>query len=472
MKHKTKKNEILIDNFLIKISEDSMLAYVEIPSYINLKEILLNNWENLKSKLEQEGLSGILSQPEIESNRVIIARGIPPQEGCPERIELFEKFSSYCYLEDLSPEDLREKSKIICVKKGEALGKWIPSIPGIPGINIWGEPVESPIQTPSEVYQLGNNLYIEKDSNLIKAKESGVFFCSRNLIEIFPEFTIKGDIDFTTGNINFIGKKLTIEGDIKFGFKVKCRGDLELKGSTENKVYIEVEGNFLCSEFIRGEETKVKVKGNSKISGVEYAYLEVEGNLEIKNYLIFAEVIVKGDLKCTAGKGMIYGGKIMVGKSIEVKILGHPAQTLTQIFAGYPLELIDAYSNLKQERVLLNEVIDKISYGIMLGERLQREGKLTPEKEKIWIKLQEEFEIKMKALEELDCKINELEERIADFKKQFIKVLDRVYPGVILGITNLTYVVSEEKKGPLVFYIESNFIRECSPKEKEIKKVR
>ncbi len=467
------KKEILVKNFLVKISEDSMLAYIEKSSFFeNFEDILQSKWEEIKKELKEEGLIGVLSQPEVEVDKIIVARGTFPKEGSPEKIELFEKFLSCDYLKNNFSQDLREVPKIICVNKGEAVGKWIPPVPGIPGVNVWGELVESSKQVSSELYQLGDNLYIEEGSNLIKAKESGVFFCDKNKIEILPEFTIKGDVDFSTGNINFLGKKLTIEGDIKFGFKVKCKGNLELRGCTENKVCIEVDGNFVCLGIIRGEETRIKIRGDAEINGVEYAYVEVDGRLEIKNYLIFAEVVVKKELVCKLGKGIIYGGNIKVGKSVEVKILGHPAQTVTKVFAGYPIELIESYSKLKQEKILLNEVIEKISYGIMLGERLQREGKLTPEKEKLWIELQEEFEKKMSDLENLEHQISELEEKIKYYKKQFIKVLEKVYPGVILGITELTYIVAEEKKGPLLFYLEENFIKEISAKEKDIKRIK
>ncbi len=51
-------------------------------------------------------------------------------------------------------------------------------------------------------------------------------------IEIFPEYTLKGDVDFSVGNIYFVGKKLIIQGDIKYGFKVNCKGILELRGCT------------------------------------------------------------------------------------------------------------------------------------------------------------------------------------------------------------------------------------------------
>jgi len=89
-----------------------------------------------------------------------------------------------------------------------------------------------------------------KKINLIKAKENGVVIIEKDKIEIYPEYVLKSDVDFSTGNMYSTGKKLTIQGDIKFDFKIICQGELELQGSTENKAYIEVIGPFLCQGII------------------------------------------------------------------------------------------------------------------------------------------------------------------------------------------------------------------------------
>ena len=78
--------------------------------------------------------------------------------------------------------------------------------------------------------------------------------------------------------------------------------------------------------------------------------------------------------------------------NIEVKILGNEAQTTTKVLAGYNPWLIEPYLKLVQEKSLLKESLEKLSHGIMLGEKLKKEGCLTPEKEKIWLKIREEYD--------------------------------------------------------------------------------
>jgi uncharacterized protein (DUF342 family) len=283
-----------------------------------------------------------------------------------------------------------------------------------------------------------------------------VVVIEKGVIEIYPEYTIKGDIDFSTGNVYFTGKKLTIEGDVKFGFKVICEGELELKGATENKVYIEVKGSFLCHGIVRGEETKVKIKGDAEINAVEFAKLEIEGNLTIKNFLIFSDCIIYGNLNATTGKGIIYGGEVKCAGNIEVKILGNETNTSTKVFAGYNPKLLEPYKKALKDELTLKETIERLEQGIRLGKKMKKYGALSEQKEKILLKLQEEAEKCYRALEKLKENINNLKKLIAEYKSKTIRILDKVYAGVTLGITDITFTLNEEKRGPVTFYLEAD----------------
>lgn len=465
-----KTEGIIIDEFIIKVSPDEMYAYVEIdPKNPVLITALKEKWETIKSELEKEKILGVLDDPEFVDNQLILAKGKPPKNPIPEKMEFFEKFiplfKNDKYLESKCKEEIVEEmaedlrdlcQRIICVEKGEAIGRWYPPIPGTPGLNIWGDTIEPPSLSEKSPFLLGNNLYIDENDNLIKAKENGVLVIEKDKIEVYPEYTLKGDVDFSTGNIYFIGKSLTIQGDIKFGFKVICKGRLELQGSTENKVYIEVEGIFICQGIIRGEETKVKIKGDAEIKSIEFATIEIEGNLTINNYLIFSKVITYGNIKALSGKGIIYGGDIKCSGNIEVKILGNEGHTPTKIFAGYNPTLIEPYKKALQEEITLKETLERLSQGIKLGEKLKKYEKLTPEKEKILFKLKEEAEKCYATLEKIKDTISNLKKIISEYKSRTIRVLEKIYPGVTLGITDLSYTIVEEKRGPITFYLEAD----------------
>ncbi len=464
-----KKEGIEIDEFVIKVSSDDMYLYLEIdPEDTALINSLKEKWEKIKETLKKNKIIGVLDEPEYVDSILIVARGVPPREPIPEKIELLEKFIPVLERDKIieerckealesKAEDLRDLcQRIICAKKDEVVGRWFPPLPGVPGVNVWGDLLDPPSLPEENTLTLGENLYIDEKDNLIKAKESGVLIIEKNLIEIYPEYTLKSDVDFSTGNVYFTGKKLTIEGDIKFGFKVICKGELELKGATENKVYIEVNGCFTCEGIIRGEETKVKVEGEAKIKAVEFANIEINGNLTITSFLIFSNCVVYGDITATSEKGIIYGGTVKCSGNIEVKVLGNEDHTTTKVFAGYNPELIESYMQILKDRVTIKETLKRLEEGIKLGEKMKKYGALPPQKEEIFFKLKNEAEKCYKYLERIKEKIDDLKQKIAEYKTKTIKVLDKVYTGVTVGITDIVYSLNEDKNGPITFYIEGN----------------
>ncbi len=464
-----KKEGIKIDEFVIKVSPDDMYLYLEIdPQDTTLINALKEKWEKIKKTLKKNKIIGVLDEPEYVDSILVVAKGVPPREPIPEKIELLEKFIPVLerdkIIEEKCKEALESKAedlrdfcqRIICAKKEEVIGRWFPSIPGVPGVNIWGDLLDPPSLPEENTLTLGENLYIDDKDNLIKAKESGVVIIEKGLIEIYPEYILKSDIDFSTGNVYFTGKKLTIEGDIKFGFKVICEGELELKGTTENKVYIEINGHLNCQGIIRGKETKVKVKGEAEIKAVEFASLEIKGNLIITNFLIFSNCIVYGNIVATSGKGIIYGGIVKCSGNIEVKVLGNEDHTTTKVFAGYNPELIESYIQALKNRVTIKETLKRLEEGIKLGKKMKKYGALPPQKEKIFSKLQEEAEKCYRYLDRVKEKIDDLKQKIAEYKSKTIKVLDKVYTGVTVGITDIVYSLNEDKNGPITFYIEGN----------------
>jgi len=460
-----KKEGLWFGDFLLYLSQDEMMVYFPVkPSERILLKDFIKNWEKIREEIKKANIFGILEEPELVGDKVIVAKGLPPKPPFPEKIEFLDKFA-FLFEEtnqeaekEVDRQDIREvPRKLVCIDQNEPIAKWIPPIPGIPGMNVLGEPIPPPeVKEPSKI-TLGENLFIDEE-NLVKAKTAGVLVLQGNKLEVFPEYTIKGDVDFSVGNIRFIGKKLTIQGDIKFGFKVRVRGDLELQGGTENKVFIEVDGNFVCDGIIRGEETKVKVKGKAEIKGVEYANLEVNGDLLIKNYMIFTKAFISGNVWVTTGKGWVYGGEIKGGGSVEVKLLGNESQTPTKVYAGYNKKLLEEYFEILQKSILYEETLNKLKSGIELGKKLIKEGRVPPEKEEVINKLIEQQDLYTKEFQNLLERIREVKKELSLFKQKTIKVLEKVYPGVILGIADQQEVINEEIRGPLLFYYQESNI--------------
>ena len=120
---------------------------------------------------------------------------------------------------------------------------------------------------------------------------------------------------------------------------------------------------------------------------------------------------------------------------------------------------MEPYKKALEKEMSIKDTLEKLDQGIKLGEKLKKYGKLTEEKEKILLKLQEEAKKCYKTLEKIKANISNLKKIIAEYKSRTIKVLDKIYPGVTLGITDITYTLNEEKNGPITFYLESDMFK-------------
>jgi len=470
---KTLLNEgLTYEDYVFTVSSDKMVVFLETPLVTREdKRKFLKKYPKIKEFLISQGIQFVLDEPEEFEGKLIVAKGHPPREGHPERIEFLPKFERLIKKteqelikeipeDEEKAEDLREKvQKILCAKEGEAIAKWHPLTPPTPGINVFGEEVPPPPLKEEKNFELSDNVYLDEKERLIKAKISGVVTFEKGRLDVLPEYVLKGDVDFSVGNIYFYGKKLNIQGDVKFGFKVIVEGDLELRGCTENKVRIEVKGNLVVDGVLRGENTYVEVWGEARIRGAEFGKIVVHGNLFVRDYLVFTDTLVEGDIKVSEGKGIVYGGEVKAVGNIEVKIAGHQAQTKTILACGYHPEVVERYLRIFELIEKYEESLKKIDYGLQLANKLKEEGRLTKEKLSYIEKLVRQKKTISEELYKLQAEINKLTVKIVEYKNKNLKILQKLYPNVIIKIAEFTYTNNDELTGPVVFYLEDNTIK-------------
>ena len=456
------ENGIWVKDYLVRATEDGMFLYVEFEKEdVKGMEEFLNDWKEVKEELKNLGFCGVLDNPVVKDGVIFLAKGKPATAPQPSMIMFFPEFKGIFYKYYSLKDDIREVNKIVCVKKGDAIGEWLEGNDGAPGKDVFCEDIPPPEKVEKDC-ELGEGLFVD-EKGLVRAEFSGALLVEDKKIFVEPEYEVPGDVDYSIGNVKFYGKKLIVKGDIRYGFKVEVlEGDLELKGGTENKVFVFVKGDFECNGILRGEETRVVVEGNATLKAVEYARLEVKGSVEIKDYMIFGEIVGMDSLKISEGKGMTYGSVIRVKENIEVKEAGNETQTPTKLIAGYHPEVIGNYLKLLQERFLIEETLKKLQKGIQLGKKLEKEGRLDEKKKKILEQIQEQFVLYSSKLEGVEEKLGNLRKEMSELKTKTVKILRKVYPGVIIGIADITTTIPEEKEGPIKFKLEASIIREVS----------
>lgn len=447
-----KKGFPLNDRYLLRTSGDEMEAWVEggVPGP--------EEWEEIRRKLLELGLSGVLEKPELQENRAIVARGQPPIPGQDGHLEFLVDLSHGPRKVDKHRVDLREMNLVVSVRAGTRVVRRVPPRPGQPGHNVWGEVIPPP-PTKDVEFNYGEGLRPDEKGEFLIAERDGCLVEKQGKLCVDPEFTLEGDVDWDSGNVRFCGRKLTVTGSVRRGFKVWAKGEVEILGGVEDEAEIEVEGNLVIQGLIHGETCRIHVSGNAHLGSVEYATIKVEKRLTVGDYLLQANVKVGEDLTVVENRGLVAAGRVEVGRGAVIKVAGNDSFVPTIIKVGNPPEILEEIERLKEELVLLDEATEKLHQALSLGLKLKKEGRLRPDKARLLSKIQKVFREKVLAQANLQEKIKEKEEALQAYTQHTLKVLDRVYPGVRIAIGRYEYEVRKEIPGPVEFFLEGKTVK-------------
>lgn len=234
-------------------------------------------------------------------------------------------------------------------------------------------------------------------------------------------------------------------------------GDATVQRNIEDGVTLAVKGSMSVSGIIRSEKTEIKVGGNLTCNSVEKASLFVEGDLIVTNYLLDARCSVRGDLRATQGKGMIAGGVLRAGGSIEVNILGNEANIPTEIYAGNDPVLIQKYESIVQQIEDLSAQLQKVTQGLKTIKELEAKGPLDERKafikqtlQKAMLPIVDEFHAK-KAI------LTGIEAELANLSTATIIVHKTIYTNTSVHIAN-TFYFAKSDLSRLRFYIKDGIL--------------
>lgn len=260
--------------------------------------------------------------------------------------------------------DFKNRYKFTCVKPGELLAEKIPPIYGKPGINIKGE-IISP-KPPKDIELVaGSGTKINSKKNQIFSTIHGrpmIQQCkNKALIEVIPSLKHEGNVDMSTGNIQFTGD-IIISGSVKDGMMVKSNGQIivgqivsnaNLQASEGIKIYGNVISSYIAADSIFSSADMSKTIG------------KIQNKLE-KLILLIKRIMNKASLKKTDLFGPLY--KALIDKKFKdlPTIVTEFYQNVQQIPQNMsPLGLLDF------SKELMHHVVN---YPLTIKDMKQLEG--------------------------------------------------------------------------------------------------
>ncbi|HUU29883.1 MAG TPA: FapA family protein [archaeon] len=441
----------------------------EYEAYVKVKKLLHEGdfkGEDLKRFLNDNGIVyGILDE-EIENifrqvrfeESVLTAQGVRVVNEKDGQIKYYFDTELKPLEDEYGKLDYKELNLIQNVKKGDKLAEYFPPEKGVEGCTIFGKKIP-PKEGAHPPLPSGKNAQQDpKNPNLLIAEIDGSVRLKGKSVEVEPVVTIKKDVDFSTGNINFNGS-VFINGDVKSGFSVKAKNDVQVNGVVEEAV-IEAGGDVLLKTgFVGRSKGKIIAQGNVTAKFCENENIICEGDLYISEYVMHSTIQTKGTLFITEKTGLIVGGEIYAVKGIEAKTIGNQNYSPTAIIVGMDKETNDEIRELKEYLAENAKQLKKIETILEKFARRKLIKKALPDH---IIKIIPELKL-LKNLKEAKArnimtKIKQLASIADKSRTAVVKIFNVVYPGTTITIYDRHFTVSEPMKYVYFKYTDQELV--------------
>ncbi len=377
---------------------------------------------------------------------VTVARGTPPQPGEDARVQYevpVDPRGRPAVLED-GRVDYYDMGIVHSVREGQLLARKVPATEGTPGTTVTGEKV--PAKPGRDVRLLvGKGAELDPDGVSVRAAMDGaVMIDARGRITVMPVYELKGDVDFSTGNIEFVGSVI-VRGMVRRGLRVQAEGSVEVHGGVDG-ASITAGGDVLVRHGIQGAgRGQVTAAGSVICSFIENATVRAGKDVMARRGIMYSDVTAGGKVMVTERRGVIVGGVVRAGEEIHAKVVGSALGTPTELEVGVDPKLRIQLNELSRKIEANSEALLKIERALDLLKEREREGRaLSQDQLAARLKLARAQRRLREQLDELRQREQELSEIVARARRGRIKASEVILPGVRVTIGASSMVVTEE----------------------------
>jgi uncharacterized protein (DUF342 family) len=408
----------------VTVSDDAMTAWGMFYAGTVGGKLLV--WAELHEVLQNAKLGAHLLEREIQEvmfrfntshpapENVVIARGTAPQAERPAYLRLEPRiYNHHFHPREGAQIDQKEYSPFVIVKKGELLARGVPSRPGTPGSNVYGDET-----APGK-----------KDIKLFKPGPHTLFAHGKVFARIAGRFTLEGDVfdvsdtleldevGYSTGNLVFPGT-LIIKGAIAEGFKIAAGQGITVKGTLDASEVL-CHGDLGVDGGIIGRHPGlVRSGGTVRCLYVEHCQVESLGTITVGKALLHATVFTNADLRVDAGRAV--ASTLSVKGTLVAGQLGGENGAV-KVVSGLDFVVQRKLDALRQKHVALEEEI-----------RLEKEPTME----------------KMEAMTAIVEEINALTSQLYHAESE-VRVLGNILEGTVIEMGHASLTVTKPLKAQM-----------------------
>ena len=239
-----------------------------------------------------------------------------------------------------------------------------PGAQGSHGFNVKGEPLVMK-QIAEKPVVAGENirLALEDGVDNYYAEADGMLRMSEDSISIVELLVVDGDVEFSTGNLKFVGQ-IFVKGSVIQGFSVKAGESITIGGTVEPGATVMSKADITVGKGIVGRRTKVRAGGDLRAQFVQEADVRVVGDIQLGNYAYHASLRAGGSVTVLKGKGgrsgSVIGGQTWARALLESHTAGARNGTETVLVAGVLPEQAQELDRVDRSLVATGAHIEQI----------------------------------------------------------------------------------------------------------------
>ncbi|HCV42256.1 MAG TPA: hypothetical protein DGH68_02140 [Bacteroidetes bacterium] len=399
---------------------------------------------------------------QLNGQPLIVAQGTRSVNGEDGWVEYFFDHEKAKPVEEKSGKvNLHEMHFIHNVRQGERLALVHLPTPGVPGTTVTGRTISAKEGKKAVVHPGPYTKFSPDDPlTVIASTDGSVVLKFDGTIEVHPSLIIGGNVDFATGNVDFVGS-VKVAGDIKSDFSVKTQKDLEVGGNVED-AQVEVGGELKIQKgFIGVGKGVLKAKGNVTVQHILNQTIISEKDILIEKESVNGNLRAGG--KIVSMNGTIAGGRLEADEEIEVMNLGSGEHSQARLRVGRKGRTIERLAQLEKELQQAQKQVSDVRDGVYRLIRMKLDsGILPPEKEQMLTKLQEVQKLLPGRLESLQQEKGRLTEELKQDCKARVIVHGTVLENVLIEINGVRKVV-ETALQDVIFIERAGVIEVRSP---------
>jgi len=408
------------------------------------------NAQGIKFGIDENRIAQIIGDCENSKQGqkdICIASGVQPIAGAQGTIEYMFPIETQELEFKILPDgriDYHHSQNIMMAKTGQLLARLIEPKQGTAGKNVLGEQIVAPDGLPAAL-TAGEGVKIGKNSNEFYAEINGSIIVNGSIISVVNTYVVNGDIDFSTGNIQFNGNVL-INGNIPDGFEVKAEGDIIVAKIVES-ARLEAGRDIVIKGGIQGKGKGLISAGRDiKVGYAQNARLEAQGNIYIGNFAINSYIFTSKNLSMLEKRGAVIGGEVFAQRGIDVRELGSESGVKTFVEVGTNYLVLRRISELDAAIGFCERNIQKINEGLKVFlNRVKAGSTMNDSMKQVVAKTVE----KKKDLEQrrtvMFAKRSDLFAQSRERELCYVKVKSTCFPDVYLKIKEFKTVVSKSR---------------------------